>query len=271
MKKKVSLIIIHLALVLVAVGCLFPWILMLRISLIEPNKFFEMPVDWFAAITPQHYLKVIESPFLKFLANSLILSLVSTIIVMVVGTLAAFSIAKYRFRQKDNLLFFILGTRMGPPVVFAVPLYLLMVNLRLVDTHAGMILLYTFYNLAFSIWMMYSFFKESPPEYEEAGMLDGLGEFGVFLRISLPMAASGLIATAILVFSFTWNEFFYALIMTRNVAKTFPAQIPSFFGAFEIDWGGMFAASWMGTIIPVVFGISVRKYLARGLTMGAVK
>ena len=85
MKKKISLIIIHLALVLVAVGCLFPWILMLRISLIEPNKFFEMPVDWFAAVTPQHYLKVIESPFLKFLTNSLILSLVSTIIVMVVG------------------------------------------------------------------------------------------------------------------------------------------------------------------------------------------
>lgn len=119
--------------------------------------------------------------------------------------------------------------------------------------------------------MMYSYFRDMPLEYEEAAMLDGLNEFGVFLRISIPMASTGLIATAILTFTFIWNEFFYSLIMTRTVAKTFPSHVPSFFGAYSIDWGGMFAASVLGTIIPIIFGIVVRKYLARGLSMGAVK
>ena len=108
-------------------------------------------------------------------------------------------------------------------------------------------------------------------EVEEAAMLEGLSDFGVFSRISLPMVSSGFIATSILVFIMTWNEFFYALIMTRDKAKTFPVQIPAFFGAFAIDWGGMFAASLLGIIIPLVFGIAVRKYMVRGLTMGVLK
>ena len=270
-KKKVHKILTYIALILVVCVCVFPWILMLRISLISPTRFFEMPVNWFAPITIEHYDNVLSGVFPRFLRNSFILSLSSTILVMIIGTLAAFAFARVRFKQKENVLFFILSTRMGPPVVFAVPLFILMVNLSMIDTHWGMILLYTFHNLAFTIWMMYSFFREMPPEFEEAAMLDGLGELGVFIRISLPMAAAGLIATAILVFTFTWNEFFYALIMTRGTARTFPAQVPAFFGAFAIDWGGMFAASVMGTLIPIIFGISVRKYLARGMTMGAVK
>jgi len=270
-RTKITDTATFIGLVCVTVICLLPWLLMLRISLISPARFFEMPVAWTAPITLEHFIKVLSGRFPRFLLNSLILSLSATFIVMTVGTLAAFALARFRFKAKENVLFFILSTRMGPPVVFAVPLYILMVNFSLVDTYLGMILLYTFYNLAFAIWMMYGFFQDMPVEAEEAAMLDGLDEFGVFLRVSLPIAAAGLIATAILVFSFTWNEFFYALIMSRNVARTFPAQIPSFFGAFAIDWGGMFASSIMGTIMPLAFGISVRKHLARGLSMGAVK
>lgn len=271
MHKKASRFCAYFALAIITIVSLFPWILMLRIAFIEPQKYFEMPVDWFAAPTFQHFVKVLSGPFPKYLLNSFILGLMSTLLVMLVGTFAAFALAKYKLQKKDNLLFFVLSTRMGPPVVFAVPLYLLMVRFSLIDKHAGMLLLYTFYNLAFAIWMMYGFFKDTPVEVEEAAMLDGLSDFGVFSRISLPMVTPGLIATSTLVFILTWNEFFYALIMTRSVAKTFPAQIPAFFGAFAIDWGGMFAASWVGILIPLIFGIAVRKYLVRGLTMGAVK
>lgn len=271
MKNKLGLLVVHLVLIAVTIVCVFPWILMLRISLIAPGKFFEMPIDWFAPPTFQHFNNVLSGPFIKFFINSVILSLCSTVIVVTIGSLAAFAIARYNFKSKENLLFFILGTRMGPAVVFAIPLYLQMIKFSLIDTHIGMILLYTFANLAFTIWMMYSFFKDVPPEFEEAAMLDGLGNFAVFIRISVPISISGLIATAILVFSFTWNEFFFALIMTRNVAKTFPTQVPSFFGAFTIDWGSMFAVSLMGTVVPIIFGMSVRKYLARGFTMGTVQ
>lgn len=269
--RRLQQSLVYVALVVMTVLVLFPLILMLRISLIEPKRVFDVPVSWFAPVTLEHYAKVLtESSFPSYLVNSLIVSLVTTAIVMFAGTLAAFALAKYRTKSRDNILFFILGTRMGPAVVFAVPMYVMLINLGLVDSRVGLILLNTFANLAFAIWLMYGFFKDTPPEVEEAAMLDGLGEFGVFTRISLPMVLPGLVATATLVFVMVWNEFFYALIMTRSAAKTFPAQVPSFFGAFAIDWGGMFAASWLGILIPLIFGILVRKYLARGLTMGAV-
>ena len=271
MIKRVNCFFVYLALGIVTIIALFPLILMLRISLVEPSKYFKMPIDWFGPITLQHFIGILQSPFLKYLLNSFILAFFSTLFVIAISTLAGFALAKYRFRKKSDFLFFVLSTRMGPPVVFAIPIYFFMTSFLLIDTYWGMLLLYIFSSLAFAIWMMYSFFKDTSVEVEEAAMLEGLSDFGVLSRISLPMVSSGFIATSILVFIMTWNEFFYALIMTRDKAKTFPAHIPAFFGAFAIDWGGMFAASLLGIIIPLVFGIAVRKYMVRGLTMGVLK
>ncbi len=270
-RKRTQTVCILIAFLVIFFICIYPWAVMLRVSFLPATKYFENPLDWFAGLDLSHYQELFAGDFPRYVGNSFIISFASTLLVMVVGTMAAFGISRYRFRKKDNLLFFILGTRMGPAVVFAVPMYLMMVNWKLIDTFPGLVLIYTFSNLAFCIWMMYSYFKDMPPEFEEAAMLDGLGEFGVFFRISVPMASTGLVATAILTFTFIWNEFFYSLIMTRTNAKTFPSHIPSFFGAYSIDWGGMFAASVLGTIIPIAFGIVVRRYLARGLSMGAVK
>ncbi len=270
-RNRIQTVLILFTLLIVTVLCLFPWLVMLRVSFLPASKYFEAPLDWFASLDYSHYSELLLSDFPRYIFNSFIISFFSTILVSIIGTMAAFGIARYKLKKRDGLLFFILGTRMGPAVVFAVPMYLMMVSWGLIDTFPGMILIYTFSNLAFSIWMMYSYFRDMPPEYEEAAMLDGLNEFGVFLRISIPMASTGLIATAILTFTFIWNEFFFSLIMTRTVAKAFPSHVPSFFGAYSIDWGGMFAASVLGTIIPIIFGIVVRKYLARGLSMGAVK
>jgi multiple sugar transport system permease protein len=270
--KRINRLSAYCFLILTTVVVLLPLVVMLRISLIEPSHFFDVPISWTAPVTFEHYQNIWnETEFPRFLKNSVIVSLSTTVIVMVIGTLAAFALAKQqRLKKKDNLLFFILGTRMGPPVVFAVPMYVLMVNMNMIDTRWGLILLNTFANLAFAIWLMYGFFKDTPSEVEEAAMIDGLGEFGVFSRVSVPMVISGLVATATLVYVMTWNEFFYALIMTRDNASTFPTQVPSFFGAFAIDWGGMFAASTLGIIIPLILGIAARKYLARGMSMGAV-
>lgn len=272
MGKRIRRIAAYLFLLITAAAVLLPLAVMLRISLISPDRFFDVPISWTAPITFEHYENLLfNSDFPRFLLNSVIVAAATTVIVIVIGTLAAFALAKQqRLKNKDNILFFILGTRMGPPVVFAVPMYIMMVNLQLIDTRWGLILLSIFANLAFAIWLMFGFFKDTPAEVEEAAMLDGLDEFGVFSRISMPMVASGVVATATLVFVMTWNEFFYALIMTRSHAGTFPAQVPSFFGAFTIDWGGMFAASCLGIVVPLILGILGRKYLARGMSMGAV-
>ncbi|MBW4721382.1 carbohydrate ABC transporter permease [Saccharothrix obliqua] len=257
--------------VLIAAVFVMPLLVMLRIALTAPADYREMPIDWFSAPYWESLLGVLRSDFPGKLLNSLGVSVVVTVIVVVLSALAGHALARLRSRSRERFLFFVLSTRMGPAVVFALPIYLLAANVKLIDTHVGIVLVYTFYSLAFGIWMMHGFFLDIPAEVEEAGQLDGLGNWGVFTRISLGMVRPGLIATAILVFIFTWNEFFYAFILTRSSAATFPTAIPGYFGAFQVDWGSMFSASALGVLPPMVFGLIVRKWLTTGLSGGAVR
>jgi multiple sugar transport system permease protein len=261
------------AIVIIVIVALFPFLFMLRVALSSTRDYLSGIKVLSAPLTFENFTGVYGSTELGlYLFNSLLYSVLTTLVVLVIGSMAGFGLSKARNALvRDNVMFFVLSTRMGPPVVFAVPLFLLMTNLFLVDTRVGMILVYTFYNLAFAIWLMYGFFREVPPEIEEAGLLDGLSPLSVFRRISLPLVVPGLMATGILVFIFTWNEFFYALVLTRDVAKTFPAMVPQFFGAFRVEWGQMLAASAMGVIPPLIFGLLIRKYLVRGLSLGSVR
>lgn len=256
--------------VLVILTCLVPVALMVRIALTPASEWRSMPVDWLAPLFTASFSEVLNGGFMHALMNSFIVAVVTTVLVVILASAAGHALARMRSKHKENFLFFVLGTRMGPAVVFALPLFLLATNAHLVDTYVGLILVYVVYNLAFAIWMMHGFFLDIPGEVEEAGLVDGLSEFGVFRRISVPMAVPGVIATAILVFILTWNEFFYAFVLTRQVANTFPTTIPGYFGAFQVDWGQMFAASTLGVLPPVVFGILVRKWMAKGLSGGLV-
>jgi multiple sugar transport system permease protein len=263
----------QVAIAILVVVSLFPFLFMLRVALSSARDYLSGIKVLSAPLTFENFAEVYGSTDLGlYLLNSLLYSVLTTLIVLVIGSMAGFGLSKARNALvRDNVMFFVLSTRMGPPVVFAVPLFLLLTNLLLVDTRVGMVLVYTFYNLAFAIWLMYGFFSEVPPEIEEAALLDGLSPLSVFRRISLPLVVPGLIATGILVFIFTWNEFFYALVLTRDVAKTFPAMVPQFFGAFRVDWGQMLAASTLGVIPPLVFGLLIRRYLVRGLSLGSVR
>jgi multiple sugar transport system permease protein len=261
------------ALVVLIVIALFPFLFMLRVAFSSARDYLSGMGVLTAPLTFENFSAVYGGTEISlYLLNSLLFSVLTTLIVLVIGSMAGFGLAKARnVLVRDNIMFFVLSTRMGPPVVFAVPLFLLLTSLLLIDTRIGMLLVYTFYNLAFAIWLMYGFFSEVPQEVEEAALLDGLAPLGVFSRISLPLVVPGLMATGILVFIFTWNEFFFALVLTRDVAKTFPAMIPQFFGAFRVDWGQMLAASTMGVIPPLIFGLLIRRYLVRGLSLGSVK
>jgi multiple sugar transport system permease protein len=256
---------------LVVLAAVVPVLLMVRIALTPPADWRTMPVDWFAAPFTESFSQVLNGGFPHSLLNSFIIATLTTAIVVALASIAGHALARMRGRRKERFLLLVLGTRMGPAVVFALPLYMLATQAGLVDTYAGIILIYIVYNLAFAIWMMHGFFVDIAPELEEAGLVDGLSEWGVFWHVSLRIAAPGVIATATLVFILTWNEFFYAFVLTRQTANTFPTTIPGYFGAFQVDWGQMFAASALGVLPPVIFGVLVRRWLARGLSGGLVE
>lgn len=260
----------YAAMIIVSLVCLVPVFLMVRIALAPQREWRTMPVDWFGELDWSAFESVLSSSFPRSIMNSFIIALVTTVIVTLLSALGGHSLARMRGRHKEKFLFLVLGTRMGPAVIFALPIYLLAASLGLIDTYPGIIAVYLVYNLAFGIWMMHGFFMDIPPEVEEAGLMDGLSEWGVFWRVSVPMATTGIIATATLVFILTWNEFFYAFVLTQREVGTFPTTIPSYFGAFEVDWGSMFAASTLGVLPPVIFGILARRWLARGLSGGLV-
>lgn len=261
----------YLLMVLIALIAVVPVLLMLRVALTPASDWRTMPIDWFRAPFTDSFAQVLSGSFPSSLLNSFVIATVTTAVVVVLSAITGHALARMRSKRKENFLFFVLSTRMGPAVVFALPLYLLATKAGLVDTYVGIILVYIVYNLAFGIWMMHGFFLDVPSEVEEAGLMDGLSEWGVFWRVSLRMAVPGLIATATLVFILTWNEFFYAFVLTRQAANPFTTTIPGYFGAFQVDWGQMFAASVLGVLPPVVFGVLVRRWLARGLSGGLVE
>lgn len=258
--------------IVIAIACLFPLVYMVRIALTEPSQYRNPVPQWTAPVYTDAFESVLASSFPRSVFNSALLAVTATIVVVAIAAVASHAIARHRSKAvRKNVMFFALSTRMGPAVVFALPLFLMMTDLNLIDTFPAMLAVYVYFSLALAMWLLHGFFREVPVEIEEAGMVDGLSTLGAFTRITLPNALPGLIATGTLVFIFTWNEFFFALVLTRREMQTFPTLIPGFFGAFTVEWGQMFAASVIGIIPPVLFGLLIRKYLTRGLSMGAVK
>ena len=204
--------------------------------------------------------------------NSLIIAITSTILAVGMGTFTAYGFSRFRVPGESDWLFFILSTRMLPPVVVAIPMFLMYRAVGLVDTHIGLIILYTAFNLSFSVWLMKGFIDEIPIEYEEAALVDGYTRMQAFFRIVLPQAATGIAATAVFCFITAWNEFIMAsTFMTQQGKYTLPVLIQSSVTEFSADYG-FFAAGAVLTSIPVMVAFYVlQKYLVGGLTAGAVK
>ncbi|MFP4563217.1 MAG: carbohydrate ABC transporter permease, partial [Spirochaetia bacterium] len=162
----------------------------------------------------------------KRYVNSIIISIVSTALTIVLGTIAAYGFSRFKVKGKDDLLFFILSTRMLPPVVVVIPIFLMFRNIGLTDSHIGLILLYTAFNVSFAVWVLKGFIDEIPTEYEEAAMVDGYSRFQAFRKVVLPQSVTGIAATAVFCFIFAWNEYAFAFLLTRNTAQTVPAWLP---------------------------------------------
>jgi multiple sugar transport system permease protein len=203
--------------------------------------------------------------------NSIIIAFGSTFLAVFLGTLAAYGFSRFKVPLKDDLLFFILSTRMMPPIAVAIPIYLMYRELGLSDTKLGMILLYTAVNVSLAVWLLKGFIDEIPREYEEAAMIDGYSRLQAFWKVVLPQAATGIAATAIFCLIFAWNEYAFAVLLTSGTAQTMPPFIPFIIGEGGQDWPAVAAATTLFVIPIFVFTILLRKQLLRGITFGAVR
>ncbi len=216
---------------------------------------------------------VISGPsrFGERFANSVIIGFGSTFLSVALGTLAAYAFSRFKVPLKDDLLFFILSTRMMPPIAVAIPIFLMFRTAGLSDTHAGMILLYTAVNLSLAVWLLKGFIDEIPREYEEAALIDGYTRFQAFVKVVLPQAATGIAATAIFCLIFAWNEYAFAVLLTSGTAQTAPPFIPTIIGVGGRDWPAVAAGATIFLVPVMVFTILLRRHLLRGITFGAVR
>ncbi len=230
------------------------------------------PETWYEEIVHAKGM-VIAGPsrFGERFMNSVIIGFGSTFLSVVLGTLAAYAFSRFRVPLKDDLMFFILSTRMMPPIAVAIPIFLMFRSLGLSDTHAGMILLYTAVNLSLSVWLLKGFIDEIPREYEEAALIDGYTRFQAFYKVVLPQAATGIASTAIFCLIFAWNEYAFAVLLTSGTAQTAPPFIPTIIGVGGLDWPAVGAGVTIFMVPVVVFTVLLRRHLLRGITFGAVR
>jgi len=268
-RRKKWITAVSLVLVMGAtIVSVFPLYWVIATSLKAPVDVFRMPPVWLFKPTLENYRMVFSSRFPSYFLNSLVISVGAVSVSLVVGVPAAYGLARLRIPRKQDIDFFLLSTRMAPPIAFIVPFYLMFSFLRLVDTYPGLILVYLLFTTAFVVWMMRAFFEEVNPELDEAGWVDGCTRWGAFIRIALPCARGGLIATTILAILLTWNEFFYALILTSFDTKTMPVALPGYVGFVRLRWGELTAAATIVVTPVLVFAALVQRHLMRGLVGG---
>jgi len=211
------------------------------------------------------------SDFTKRLMNSMIIAFGATIASVTLGLFAAYAFSRFDVPGAGDLLFFILSGRMLPAVVVTIPIFLMYRQLGLYDTHLGMILIYTVFNLSLTVWLLKGFIDEIPREYEEAAMVDGYSRFQAFYKIVLPQSATGIAATTVFSLIFVWNEYAFALMLTSESARTAPPTIATMLGRGGIEWSAI-AAGTLAFLIPVLVVIfALRKHLLRGVTFGAIR
>jgi len=202
--------------------------------------------------------------------NSLIVTFGTTGLSLLLSFPAAYSISRFNTGGK-NLSYWILSFRMLPPVVFIIPMFVVFFTLNLLDTHIGLIILYLIFNIPLAVWILKSFIEELPRDFEEAAMVDGCTRIGAMLRVALPLTTPGIVTTAIMCFFFSFNEFLFAYVFTRERAITMPAMAAVFITQYTWLWADLCASMVLMMMPMVIFAFVIQKRLVRGLTMGALK
>lgn len=261
--------VVHGAALLLLGVVLFPALWMLQLSFRAGGDIFDLSLTF--TPTFDNYRALWTGLFPSSFSNSIIVSLAATGLSLSLGVPAAYALSRCRFQARRSIALWILATRMAPPVAFTIPFFLAYRFLGLIDSLTGLVVIYLTFNLALVVWMMRNFFDGVPRALEEAAWIDGCGVWSGFRLIALPLAAPGLAATGVLCFILSWNDFFYALILTRTKAMTAPVAIVNFMQYEGWEWGKIAAGGTLVMLPVVVFSVVVRRYLVRGLTAGGVK
>jgi multiple sugar transport system permease protein len=271
LKTALSYVIVWIAVVVV----LIPIVYTIRTSLMSASAVFQMPPQWIFAPTILPYKTLMyKEGFLAIIFHSLAINLGSTMLAMFLALLASYSIVRYRFPFGMSISYAILVMTSIPAVAIAIPLFIIYTGLRLYDTYLGMVLIYTYVPIAFSLYLLWSFLQNIPQATEEAAMIDGCSRLGAFLRITLRLMAPGLAATAILTFMYTWSDYMYALILTSTNWRTIPVAITQYIQPVRgpgSPWGPLAAGSVISIIPVAIFAYFAERYLTRGFAIGGVK
>jgi multiple sugar transport system permease protein len=242
---------------------------------IPPVWFFTPTLDNFREVFFRSYsagAEAVSTGFDLFFFNSVFVSSASVVIALVLGTAAAYGFSRFPLKGNDTYLFVILTTRMMPAIVVIIPIFLMFQVIGLAGSYTGIILLYTAFNLPFTVWMMKSFFDELSPDVEDAARMDGSSEIKVFFRICLPQVLAGIAATAVFGLILTWNEFLFALLLTGVETRTIPvAMAQTIGGDIGVRWGLLAAIETLFLVPVIVFVFVLQNHLLRGVTFGTIK
>jgi len=287
MKPRVKKRIYRIITYLLALGIMlvtitpFAWLVLSSISTKSdltqtPLKLFRSPPTFenYAAMLlgTSRSTSDAASQFLGAMKNSLIVAMVVTVIALAIGLLASYAFSRYRFKGKNVLLNATIYTQMIPPIAIIIPMYIIMLNLGMLDSKISLIIIYLSFVLPFLIWIMKGYIDGIPTEMEEAALIDGCGRLGSFFRVVLPIISTGLAATVIFAFIISWNEFFYALNFTSTAAsKTLPVLLTEFSSKYGNNYILASTAGVLASLPPVLISLVFQRFIISGLTSGAVK
>ena len=275
LRRRTGVVIKYVLLSALIVIWMFPVYWMFTMSVKTPLEREQRPPALFPSEwTGDNYRYLFEvRSFQRYLVNSVVVAAASTGIAIFAGALFAYALARFTYPLNLNyyLLFWVLSLRMFPPTVTIIPIFVIFLKLQMIDTVQALIIANVYFQLPFVIWMMKGFFQDIPVALEEAAQMDGDSRLSAMWRIVLPLAAPGLVATAILTVISSWNEFLFALILSESKAVTLPVATATLVQQFGVQWGPMTAAGILFTVPVLIFALIVQKHLVRGLTLGGVK
>lgn len=267
--------LVFYAFVLLFVGLiLLPFIWQLLTSIKPLNEIAAIPAKWFpSSVNVQYYINVFQKhPFERYLLNSVIVATCTTLLAILVGASAAYALARLRFKGKKFILMAVLSISMFPTIATVSPLFLILKNLKMLNSYQGLIITHTTFALPLAIWLLTNFFAQLPKGFEEAAAIDGASRAQIFFRIMFPLIRPAAFSAGLLVFINSWNEYLYALtFMTDNKMRTVPVGIALFPSNYELPWGDMAAASIVVTVPLILLVLLFQKRIIAGLITGGVK
>ena len=267
-------IITYLGLIIGLVYACFPVVWMLFSSLKSNTEIFSIPPELFPKeFTLKAYKSIFSSPMkVRFFLNSYLVAMVVTLLTLFVAILAGYSFSRHSFKLKKPLNLFIISTQTVPPISLLIPYFGIVVAFRMYDTYFALVFTYMVFTLPYAILLMTGYFNTLPKELDEAVIIDGGSSFTALWRVLVPVSIPGIVATGVYTFLLSWNEFLFALTLTKSTEmRTVPIGIQLLMGQHSYEWNEMMAMSILGSFPILIMYMVAQRYFLEGMTAGSVK